>query len=1019
MSTHLHHEPSEYAEGNLAQIRDTIARLQSPIQDVQTLLSLLAAPLRRLRLLSPQFLSYDTSPLDTNLPNVLRYIPVLQRALLEHVIPSWETILKENRTYGLIEQYFFPDSFSFASPAAGEVALQAYSVILSLPLTDYSIAFLARLAKAYPIDVLHKAVFSGTPRIAPVRGSITWEDCVRNVAAVPGKVANALGVRGVPVPAELEHGVYFNHTHSREDVTSVAYLISKLVSVGVFPPSIPSSPAQPSFFQAALPGIRAHVASPRYTQVWAELLSELPSSLALNTILTSFVSHLRSIDDLDTSDRTRAVVHSQALLLRGVFGKPGKDRGELWDAIKAVALGREWSVGHARVFACWISGVEKGRVDVTALETFLKHIVTLWTTPEHVKHSLLKHHQYVTALLLLVLSYLPASPTNPGAVNDLALSPPFVNAVSIYLGHLDPSVRRCGMLVAEEVARGAGKKLDFDDWDGDQPGKAWSRDIRQLVRGGVDSAVDMEVDSDDEGDGDEEANPEQETSHADNERETTRSARQPRVETVEDSDDDSLSGYASSNASSRSPSPTPSELEEIEKDPTLRVGQKKVARPVYLAQLGEMVRPTSGVKSENEEGEVTKIEVALNAAEELIRRKSNYGTELEENAVNLVYGFVGLQDNYDLENFSQKRQATLNALVACCPRKAVPAMIEEFFQNQYSTEQRFAMLNALALGARELAGLPVPETPATQNEALQRVSFPSKRLPPHLHQKYVTASDASTALQPVQNLLEGISRTAIDKTRDDAANKVPGLVRQKQLRIRQPAKVTELRPATGSVLDMHSAQMKARATTTFTDVAAEYFIYPLINRFWLFLRDEQTRETRTAGQSELHRYKSTGTGLILNAMVLSHFLATLAVLVHASKNAKEWLAVVAPDALELAVALGTRRLTRDEDTGDDGEGDGKGGKEAAVLTNSLELVLVVLDGCVDRDGGRTISLEHTTVVLGAGDWAGEVLSQLEKGAKVLGGGGAQEVRLRRAAAGVVLKVDEVTSRWRRSMIEGF
>lgn len=44
----------------------------------------------------------------------------------------------------------------------------------------------------------------------------------------------------------------------------------------------------------------------------------------------------------------------------------------------------------------------------------------------------------------------------------------------------------------------------------------------------------------------------------------------------------------------------------------------------------------------------------------------------EENAVNLVYGFVGLQDNYDLDGFDQKRQAALNALVACCPRKAAP-----------------------------------------------------------------------------------------------------------------------------------------------------------------------------------------------------------------------------------------------------------------------------------------------------------------------------------------------------------
>ena len=43
-----------------------------------------------------------------------------------------------------------------------------------------------------------------------------------------------------------------------------------------------------------------------------------------------------------------------------------------------------------------------------------------------------------------------------------------------------------------------------------------------------------------------------------------------------------------------------------------------------------------------------------------------------ENAVNLVYGFVGLQDNFDLEAFDVKRQGILNALVACCPRIAAP-----------------------------------------------------------------------------------------------------------------------------------------------------------------------------------------------------------------------------------------------------------------------------------------------------------------------------------------------------------
>lgn len=45
---------------------------------------------------------------------------------------------------------------------------------------------------------------------------------------------------------------------------------------------------------------------------------------------------------------------------------------------------------------------------------------------------------------------------------------------------------------------------------------------------------------------------------------------------------------------------------------------------------------------------------------------------LDENAVNLVYALVGLQDTYELEDFEVKRQGALNALIACAPRKAAP-----------------------------------------------------------------------------------------------------------------------------------------------------------------------------------------------------------------------------------------------------------------------------------------------------------------------------------------------------------
>jgi telomere length regulation protein len=322
------------------------------------------------------------------------------------------------------------------------------------------------------------------------------------------------------------------------------------------------------------------------------------------------------------------------------------------------------------------------------------------------------------------------------------------------------------------------------------------------------------------------------------------------------------------------------------------------------------------------------------------------------------------------------------------------------------------MLNALALAARELASLPAPPS-ATQPQ--NRISFPSKMLPAALHQKYLAAGNQSTNL--VQHLLDGISREAIDRGKEANADKVPNLVRERYLRIRKPAKISEL---PSSVNDNKSISQTFQHNTTFTDVAVEFFIAPLINRFWLFLRNEQTRETRTAHQEPLYRYKGAGTGLILNAMVLTHFLGTLAVLVHAAQNAPQWLAIVAPDALELAITLGTKPISQMEDDDDDRPEERESnsqGKEASILTTALELILVVLDGCLELDGGRSLGMEHTALLLGAGEWAGAVFSQLEKGTRVEGGGGAQEIKLKRAAAGVLLKVDELTSRWRRAMVD--
>ena len=336
------------------------------------------------------------------------------------------------------------------------------------------------------------------------------------------------------------------------------------------------------------------------------------------------------------------------------------------------------------------------------------------------------------------------------------------------------------------------------------------------------------------------------------------------------------------------------------------------------------------------------------------------------------------------------------------------ALIEEFFKNQYSTDQRYVALNALATGARELASLPIPASKVSS----ERTFFPSKMLPGPLHRKYTLAQKSDTQLVPF--LMDEISRQALNNEQSDS-NQFPEIIRERRLRLQKPHGITEVTPS----LPLSQLQKPLHTTATrFIDVAAEFFIMPFINQFWIFLRDGQTREERTAHNEGRGRYYGAGTGLILNPLVLSHILRTLGILINASQNAPEWLAIIGPEALELAITIGTRPISLMESSDDREDGDNEGQEnEASVLTSALELALVVLSGSLEIDGGKILSLEHTTLILGVREWATKVFNSLEKGIKVRGGGGLHEMKLSRAAAGVLLKSDELRSKWGRSMLD--
>ncbi|KDQ18178.1 hypothetical protein BOTBODRAFT_155292 [Botryobasidium botryosum FD-172 SS1] len=997
-------------------LHELIKALSTPISDRDKIASLLSAPLSRLSLLPPELRSCNTSPIP-EIDNAARWIPSLQHALLRHVIPVWEIPFAQVGFSSLLEQYFCPVPTDLAQ--SGEIALHAYSALLTPPLSSFSLRILARLAGLYSVDRLYKTIFGAQSLFLRSDGQkvAEWGECVRITASVPGKVANELADDYRRLPRELENDTYFEYlgkkfeslvydisNSSTCDVSSVSHLLVKLVNIGLFPPTLSSY--MPSFFSSNLPTIRARLssstASSAYSAFWSSLLLAL-SPQALQTLLSSLFSALSYPPSLDPSEKSRKAIKQEAVLLERIVGNIQEEgREHVMEAAYGVVLSRPWGEEVARVSVCWAAGYgrEQGLTE-SALDQLLTRVLDIWTSTQHIKLSLLSRHRYLTFFLLLVLSYLDSTSQ---FIVDMSHSPAFISCIGIYIGHPEIAIRRCGMMVAEYVAKRAGKELDFGSWDGAGEGREWVRDVRALINardGDVEitsgdiPAVDVpEVGVESLPSARASENQDAPTGHA-----ASRAATRPPLTTYDS--DDSLTGYASPSPTSRPSSPTPSELEEIERDPTLRRGaEKKVHPPVYLADLGQMIQGGSG-KKEDAEVEASRIEMALQTAAELVRRKRDYGTELEENAVNLTILFAFLQDNFDLEGFEEKRQATLNALVACCPKKAAPCLAEQFFNNQYSTAQRFAMLTALALGARELADLSSPPQATS-------ATFPSKALPPALHRKYIMDADISPETNRVSELMRGITHMAIDRGRREAEEKIPEIVREKQLRVRPRRPDIAEVGALGAREQLGSTNPRAKVAR-FKELAVEYFILPLINRFWLYLRDEQAREQRSLRSSSA--YRGAGTGMVLEAMLLSHFLSTLTILMHAAHHSPAYLSILAPEALEVALTMGTRPVSVAADSDPSGKD-----KEAAVLGSAFELALVVLDTCAALDGGKSLGLEHTKMLLAIGEWAGEMFALLEKGVNLEGGGGDEIKRVRRAAASVVIKVEEMTSRWRRSMI---
>lgn len=260
---------------------------------------------------------------------------------------------------------------------------------------------------------------------------------------------------------------------------------------------------------------------------------------------------------------------------------------------------------------------------------------------------------------------------------------------------------------------------------------------------------------------------------------------------------------------------------------------------------------------------------------------------------------------------------------------------------------------------------------------------------------------------------ERLKDLAIERGREDAEAKVETFQRERRLRVQTKSKVVGVGLESEVGLEGEKEKRLVAPGLEFKDIAAEYFILPLINRFWNHYQDESTRSVRARSTSTSSSMSSAGTGMILSPLSLTKLLATLMVLLHASRHSNLFLAVLAPEALQLAVTLGSRPISRSLSSFSEGNGEGEEEEEVSVLGSALDLAVVVLDATRELDGGRTLMYDHTGLVLAAAEWAEIVFRRTEKGERVLGEGGEMEGRVRRSSAGLCVQIGEIREKWVR------
>lgn len=363
------------------------------------------------------------------------------------------------------------------------------------------------------------------------------------------------------------------------------------------------------------------------------------------------------------------------------------------------------------------------------------------------------------------------------------------------------------------------------------------------------------------------------------------------VEIMDDSEeDDDLIPYANPD----------SDPEDEDEDPTL-VNRNKPKPPVYIRDL---------IAGLNDSENHNRHTLSLKHAASLIRRKTSFGKEVSDHAIELAAILTGLGDTFETENFQELRMQALIAVLLSDPTQMAPWFASQVFDGDYSLSQRITVLSVLGLSARELAGYKNEDN--EMNPALPSTSFPSKQLPDRLHKIYATDKQKA----PLSRITSSLETAMIQPMALKAADSVSG---PNILKVR----------TFSSRMEVEKKRKKA-IPNALAKIVAENFFFPLTGRWW--------QNAQAYGSSTVH----------FQPFLLSTYLKTLAILLHASGPSTLSLPQMTSEFWDLLLGVRTNALG-----------------DISVLEATLFSLLTLLEVNEDK---RRVAEDHSKQLIETQEW---------------------------------------------------